>query len=134
MAHATHATTGAWGRLPAHRLAVMKSRSSSARVTHAARVSVPRPPRSVRLVEGAGTAEGEPGPPGVEWAGDSRWMEVSIGLVGGAGAMRPLGPTLRLPSQVRHWRRAAPPGKQSLQMHACGLECIASCLSMPRHV
>ena len=58
------------------------------------------PPCSVRLVEDASAAEGEPASPRVEWAGDSRWMEVSIGLVGEAGAMRALGPTLRLPSQV----------------------------------
>ncbi len=67
--------------------------------------------RSVRLVEGEPSQEeegesGESGEsgglaaPGVEWTGSSRWMEVSIGLVGEAGAMLPLGPTLRLPSQV----------------------------------
>ena len=51
---------------------------------------------SVRLVEpGDGSA------PSVEWAGDSRWMEVSIGLVGEEGSMRALGPTLHLPTQAR---------------------------------
>lgn len=44
--------------------------------------------------------EGEDGRPGVEWTGDSRWLQVSIGLLGQAGAMRALGPTLKLPGQV----------------------------------
>ena len=39
--------------------------------------------------------------PSVEWAGDSRWMEVSIGLLGEEGSMRALGPTLHLPTQAR---------------------------------
>lgn len=50
--------------------------------------------RSVRLVTG------EDGRPSIEWAGDSRWLHVSIGLLGQVGAMRAIGPTLRLPDQV----------------------------------
>ncbi len=39
----------------------------------------------------------------VEWTGNSRWMPVTIGLVGPAKDMRAIGPTLRLtsPFQVR---------------------------------
>lgn len=50
--------------------------------------------RSVAMVEG------EDGRLGVEWTGDSRWLQVSIGLLGQTGAMRALGPTLKLPDQV----------------------------------
>lgn len=35
---------------------------------------------------------------GVEWTGNSRWMPVTIGLVGAAKNMRAMGPTLRLTS------------------------------------
>ena len=35
---------------------------------------------------------------GVEWTGNSRWMPVTIGLVGAAMDMRAIGPTLRLTS------------------------------------
>jgi hypothetical protein len=50
--------------------------------------------RSVRLVSG------EDGRPSIEWTGDSRWLHVSIGLLGQVGAMRAIGPTLKLPDQV----------------------------------
>lgn len=43
---------------------------------------------------------GEDGRRSIEWVGDSRWLQVSIGLLGQAGAMRALGPTLKLPDQV----------------------------------
>ena len=42
------------------------------------------------------TAE-EGGPPRVRWAGRSRWLEVSIGLIGEQGAMRALTPTVFAP-------------------------------------
>ncbi|CAL8461852.1 g1383 [Coccomyxa elongata] len=58
---------------------------------------------SVRMVEG------EDGRPGVEWTGDSRWLQVSIGLLGQAGAMRALGPTLKLPGQGGATVRVTPP-------------------------
>jgi hypothetical protein len=47
---------------------------------------------SVRLVAG------EDGSVSAEWTGHSRWMEVTIGLVGDAGRMTGTGPTLKLPS------------------------------------
>ncbi len=50
--------------------------------------------RSVRMVTG------ENGRPSIEWTGDSRWLHVSIGLLGQVGTMRALGPTLKLPDQV----------------------------------
>ncbi len=45
------------------------------------------------------TAE-EGGPPRVRWAGRSRWLEVSIGLIGEQGAMRALTPTVFAPLKV----------------------------------
>jgi hypothetical protein len=47
------------------------------------------------------TAE-EGGPPHVRWAGRSRWLEVSIGLIGEQGAMRALTPTVFAPLKVPH--------------------------------
>ena len=35
---------------------------------------------------------------GMEWTGNSRWMPITIGLVGSTFHMRALGPTLRLTS------------------------------------
>ncbi len=35
---------------------------------------------------------------GMEWTGNSRWMPVTIGLVGSTFHMQALGPTLRLTS------------------------------------
>lgn len=45
---------------------------------------------SVRLVAG------EHGKPSAEWTGHSRWMEVTIGLIGEMGRMSAMGPTLKL--------------------------------------
>ena len=46
---------------------------------------------------------------GVEWTGNSRWMPVTIGLVGPTFGMQAIGPTLRLTSPYMVRSATLPP-------------------------
>ena len=59
---------------------------------------------------------------GMEWTGNSRWMPVTIGLVGSTFHMQALGPTLRLTSPFVVGRHPADMASMRVKASTC-VEC-----------
>ncbi|KAK9846551.1 hypothetical protein WJX81_006432 [Elliptochloris bilobata] len=111
LAQYAHALVQRTGVLPEGALGAPQPRSI---------VPMPTTPPAAFLVEpfiladSLEVAPGENGALRVRWTGRSRWLEVNIGLVGEAGAMRALTPTVFVPLQGGERLRLTPPPEEAV--------------------